>query len=334
MTTTQPPAPATDEHWRPDTLLTGFECRELPLADIPETGEADYPLVATLVRRSDPELRTGRRAWLYVHGWNDYFFQVHLAEAVEALGYAFYAIDLRRYGRSYREGMFFGYVSDLGHYAEELDAAAAVIQAEHDGLVLMGHSTGGLTAALWAGDRPGLLDGLVLNSPWLDLQGPPALAAVVRPLLQQLSRSRATAPLPIRDDEERIYARATHTNFGGEWTYDVALKSDLPRPLRIGWMRAILAGHQRVAKGLGIACPVFVATSAKTVWLRRYAESARENDTVLDIDKIAAAATHLGRHLTLVRIPGAVHDIMLSRTDVRDDFMGEVARWAKAYLPD
>lgn len=178
-----------------------------------------------------------------------------------------------------------------------------------------------------------VLDGLVLNSPWLNLQGSPALAAVVRPLLQQLSRSRATAPLPIRDDEERIYARATHSNFGGEWTYDVALSPTCRGRCASAGCGPSWPGTSGSRRGSGSRAPSS-SRPARRPWLRRYAESARENDTVLDIDKIAAAATHLGRHLTLVRIPGAVHDIMLSRTDVRDDFMGEVARWAKAYLPD
>ena len=35
----------------------------------------------------------------------------------------------------------------------------------------MGHSTGGLITSLWAGKNPGRIDGLILNAPWLDLQG-------------------------------------------------------------------------------------------------------------------------------------------------------------------
>ena len=42
----------------------------------------------------------------------------------------------------------------------------------------MGHSTGGLIAALWAARNVGRLEGLILNSPWLDLQG----SAIVRTL--------------------------------------------------------------------------------------------------------------------------------------------------------
>ncbi|MDN5571795.1 MAG: alpha/beta hydrolase [Propionibacteriaceae bacterium] len=318
--------------WRPDVLLPGFECLDLPLDAAPEVGEPDEPLVGTLIRRADPGLRVGRPAWLYVHGWNDYFFQEHLARAVEEWGYAFHAVDLRRYGRSHREGQLWGYVDDLADYAAELDAAAEVIGGDHDRIVAMGHSTGGLTLCLWASERPGLLAGLALNSPWLEMHGPPALAAVARPLLQQFSRRRGTAAFPIRDDDERIYAKATHTDHGGEWTYDLELKSDGPRPLRVGWMRGILAGHARVAKGLAIDCPIFVATSDKTVWLRRFADSAREADTVLDVARIGEAATRLGRHLTLVRIRGGIHDLTLSGPAAREEFFAELERWSRAYV--
>jgi len=41
---------------------------------------------------------------LYVHGYNDYFFQEELAEKSDSAGFAFFAIDLHYNGRSYREG--------------------------------------------------------------------------------------------------------------------------------------------------------------------------------------------------------------------------------------
>ena len=43
-----------------------------------------------------------RGAVLYVHGFADYFFQRHMAERFAAEGYAFYALDLRKHGRSLR----------------------------------------------------------------------------------------------------------------------------------------------------------------------------------------------------------------------------------------
>ncbi|WP_423243312.1 hypothetical protein [Actinomyces lilanjuaniae] len=94
--------------WARDILGPGFQARTLELA--PDT--EDDGAVATLVRHvpaEDPHALPGTPtapvfAYLYLHGWNDYFFQTHLAREVSALGGAFYALDLRRYGRSWREG--------------------------------------------------------------------------------------------------------------------------------------------------------------------------------------------------------------------------------------
>ncbi|MGR7002852.1 hypothetical protein ACU686_40820 [Yinghuangia aomiensis] len=73
-----------------DVLGAPYEAATIRLRDDAE-GEA----VATLVRHR-AETPTGR-AVLYVHGFNDYFFQRHLADFHIAQGFDFYALDLRSY---------------------------------------------------------------------------------------------------------------------------------------------------------------------------------------------------------------------------------------------
>ena len=170
--------------WRPD-LLDGFERLDLPLTAEPLPGESE--VVATLVRRTleaDPRRDLRCRAVLSLPGWNDYFFHAHTAEFFEAHGFTFYALDPRRSGRSLRDPAYRDFVTDLAEPFEELDAARELIASTHSSLTLSGHSTGGLTASLWASKRPGKLDALVLNSPWLTLWGAPghgrALPGVAR----------------------------------------------------------------------------------------------------------------------------------------------------------
>ena len=143
----------------------------------------------------DPQALEGtpsspRFIYLYVHGWNDYFFQTHLARQIARLGGAFYALDLRRYGRSWREGQMHGWCTSLTEYDEDLGLALGVIRAEQDweaDLVLSGHSTGGLTAALWADRHPGALSALVLNSAWLETHGSELLRTVGEPVIRTLA---------------------------------------------------------------------------------------------------------------------------------------------------
>jgi len=315
--------------WSPD-FLGGYETTELALPGAePAPGEPDdVDLVATLIRKSGP--RMGSRAVLYIHGWNDYFFQAHVADYLTDLGYDFYALELRRYGRSIRPGQLRGFIANLDDYSLELDAAADLIAADHDRLMLMGHSTGGLIAALWAARNADRLEGMILNSPWLDLQGSAIVRALGAPVIDVLG-SRAPTSI-IRVPDLGFTARSLHISLGGEWDYDLTLKSRPSPPIRTGWLRAVLLGHQRVAAGLGIGVPILVLASARTEFARRWHEGLRVVDSVLDVEQTAARAVRLGPHVTVVRIPDGLHDLTLSAAHVREQALDEIGRFVKAYV--
>ncbi|MGI3783084.1 MAG: alpha/beta hydrolase [Janthinobacterium lividum] len=317
--------------WDSD-LLDGYESTDLALPDASRMpGEPDdVEVVATLVRRDEP--RRSRRAVLYVHGWNDYFFQTHLADFWADLGFDFYALDLRRYGRSLRRGHLPGFTPDLGAYDEELDAAADLIAGDHDQLVVVGHSTGGLITTLWTARRPGRVDALVLNSPWLDLQGSALVRALGAPVIDALGARSPTAVL--RAPDPGHYARTLHRTLEGEWDYDLDLKLSPGPPIRVGWLRAVLQGQRKVAGGLGIDVPVLVLASARTSFARRWSEELRGVDTVLDVEQIAARAVRLGRSVTVVRVEQGLHDLVLSAAPVRARVFAEIARFTRAYVPE
>lgn len=315
--------------WHPD-VLDGFECREIPLEAEPLEGES-HPPVATLVRRVGAQASS--RAVLFVHGWNDYFFHPHVAEFFESQGCAFYAIDLRRMGRSLREGQMAGFVDHLEDYYEELDAAYSFIAASHQQVGVLAHSAGGLVTSLWANDRPGWLCALMLNSPWLDMHGPSALSGVLSAAMKAFSLHDPTVVLPLPELEDTIYARTIHTKWGGEWDYNLDWKSPTPGPIRVGWLKAVFAGQSRVSAGLSIDCPVFVATSLNTVLLNRWSKRASHSDTVLDVDRITAQAWLLGRNIHIVRVKNGLHDLFLSPPKVRQWLFDQLAVWLNAYAP-
>jgi alpha-beta hydrolase superfamily lysophospholipase len=314
--------------WHPD-FLEGYETTDLVLEDVvPAAGEPDDTVVATMIRRTPGD--QSRRAVLYLHGWNDYFFQTHLADRLTDLGFDFYALDLRRYGRSLRRGQLHGFIVDLDDYGREIGAAADLIDAEHDELLLMGHSTGGLIAALWAAINPDRVAALILNSPWLDLQGSAMVRTLGTPVIDALGSRTPTSIIRLPD--LGFYARTLHTTLGGEWDYDLALKTTPSPPIRVGWLRAVLLGHQRVAAGLQLPMPVLVMCSTSTDFARRWHDGLRVVDTVLDVEQIASRASRLGRHVTIVRVDQGMHDLVLSAPAVREQVLSEIERWAGAYL--
>ena len=101
--------------WKPDVLGRSYYAETIPLPDDDE-GE----VVATLVRRRGRSRST--KAVLHVHGFADYFFQTSQADYWLSRGYDFYAVDLRKYGRSLRPHQTPNFVTDLTHYYEDLDA--------------------------------------------------------------------------------------------------------------------------------------------------------------------------------------------------------------------
>lgn len=317
--------------WADDRLLPGYVTRTVELPDAPTyAGEAEGSLVATIIRRGDP---ARSRAVLYIHGWSDYFFQSHVGDAFDRFGYDFYAIDLRRYGRSLRNGQLAGYIPDLREYAVELDRAVEIILDEgHDSIVLAGHSTGGLVAALYANKRPDTFTALVLNAPWIEFQGSPMARHAAHPLMRAMSAVSPTTPLLVSDNG--FYARTISAELEGEWTFDPKLKGDASFRIRVGWLRAIMAGQARIAKGLDIDVPVLVVTSARSlpglvspVWTEEH----RVVDAILDVRSIAQRTPDLGRHVTLVRVEGALHDVTLSPEPVRAVVFDELGRFLKAY---
>ena len=314
--------------WVEDVLGPDFQQRTIPLADDDE-GE----VVATIVRHRPPEREGLRpaRAVLYVHGWSDYFFQTHLAEYWTSLGAAFYALDLRKYGRSLRDHKTAGYVTDLATYDEEIGAALDVIASEVGpaaNVLLMAHSTGGLVAALWADRHPGRVSGLVLNSPWLELQGSSTARYLTMPALDSLARLNPLLELPNVDPGH--YSRSLRelevaADINPLWRPEPAF------PVRPGWLRAVTTGHAHVARGLNIRVPILVMAATRSAISARWSESMLSADIVLDVEAIVRRAVRLGPVVTVVRVEGAIHDLVLSPPEVRKHVFAEITRWCAVY---
>ncbi|MCB7135728.1 alpha/beta hydrolase [Cellulosimicrobium marinum] len=321
--------------WQPDVLGDDYERLTLPLP--PDT---EGEVVATLVRRrrAEPTAHDAEPYLdvLYVHGWSDYFFQTELAEFWEAHGARFHALDLRKYGRSLRPHQTPGFVSDLGTYDEDLDAALAAIghgahRTTRRRLVLMGHSTGGLTLSLWAGRNPGRASALVLNSPWLEFQTREVGRMLLEPVIG--ARARLTPNRPLPNVDLGFYTRSVSRDFDGEWDYDLAWRPQHGFRTTPAWLSAIFHGQQTVARGLGIGVPVLVLLSARSTLAPRWVPEMAHTDTAIDVDGVARRCVQLGDLVTVARIDGALHDVVLSARPVRALAYGRLAQWLAAYLP-
>jgi alpha-beta hydrolase superfamily lysophospholipase len=311
---------------RPDILGRPYYAETIALPS-DEEGE----VVATLVRRKVPQRRS-RKAVLHVHGFCDYFFQTVAADFWIERGYDFYALDLRKYGRSLLSHQTPNYAADLATYDEELDAAMSRIveRDRHDHVVVSGHSTGGLITLLWADRGSPELAGMFMNAPWVDLKGSFWLRTAGTRAVDQVGARLPRQEIP--RSVTRVYGRSLHRDHDGEWDFDLAWKPLESWPVYAGWLRAVRRGHARVQRGLSLDVPVLVMTSAHSTSPRAWSPDVHASDVVLDVEQIASRAPGLSSHVTLVRVPGALHDVTLSRAEVRGQVFDQLGRWLTAYV--
>ena len=299
--------------------------------ELPDDDEGQ--VIATLVQR--PVGRRTKKAVLHVHGFADYFFQTAYAEWWTERGYDFYALDLRKYGRSILPHQTPNYIADLAHYHPELDLAWDRVTSDHRHVVLSGHSTGGLIVPLWAQarGREGRsieAHGIVLNAPWLDLQGRAWIRLGLTPVVQQVAKRQPMRIIP--RTVTGLYARSLHRDHEGEWDFDLAWKPIESWPAYAGWLAAVRRGQATLHRGLDLAFPALVLSSARSTVPTELGEDVHSTDIVLDVEQIRRWSSSLGRHVTYVGIEGARHDVFLSREAPRTEAFDELGRWLTTYV--
>lgn len=316
--------------WQPDVLGEPFEQRTFEM-------EPDYEgdVVVTLVRRLVNPEQPSEKAVLYVHGFNDYFFQAEMAERFNAEGLDFYAVDLRKYGRSWRPHQKITNVRDLSEYYADLDLALNYVrEAGAAWIVLKGHSTGGLTTTLYAADRKGegLFDVLLLNSPFYDFNAGFFMRRVVIPFIAWRGGSNPDKLTP--EGEPGFYGASIYVGEQGEWDFNTEWKGSGVR-INYGWIRAIRQGHRRVARGLEIDVPVLVMHSDKTVPENELSDVLFTGDSVLNVAHIKAGARNLrSPDLQLAEIQNGMHDLILSREPVRNEAYRVMMEWVRELRGD
>lgn len=301
-------------------VLDGYERRIITMP-----AASDGPVEIVLVRRRSA--LTTNAGVLYVHGFVDYFFQTHLADFYEQQGLRFYAVDLRRHGRSLRPHQFPNHTTDIDEYLVDVAAAVDAVRAEGiDWLLLNGHSTGGLTAALFAHRSPrrASIDAVFLNSPFLDMNVPAWQSRVLEPLLAGLGRVAPNMKLPALSS---LYGESIHIDRRGEWAFDLTWKPLNGFPARAGWLRAIHRAHSEVSKGLRIEQPVLLLHAQRSAWPKQWSDDCQRADIVLDVGDMTRLGPGLGSRVELVAIADGMHDLVLSKPAARAATFTALSNW-------
>ncbi|HEY9113790.1 MAG TPA: alpha/beta hydrolase [Bacteroidales bacterium] len=279
-------------------------------------------VVATLIIKKN-ELPS-KKAILYVHGFVDYFFQDELADWANKIGFNFYALDLRKHGRSLLPYQSPNHFRNHTEFFEEIDLAVDYIKNfdKNEKLVLLGHSTGGLIVPLYLNHcDKNLVDALILNSPFFDFPVN-EIIKIVLPAIGFFGKIAPETKTPAKIADG--YAKSVHKDYKGEWDFDLKLKPIEGFPITLGWIRGIMLAQNEIKKGLNIQCPVLVMHSSKSVKPGKYNPSMQEADSILNIQDIIKYSGKLGKNVKRVEIENGMHDLILSKKETREKVYWEM----------
>lgn len=322
---TGPKTPTTDVSWHAD-ILPGYEARYV------NQGEAfDGPCRSTIVRKLAS--RPSRKAFLYIHGFNDYFFQSEMGQRFVDSGYNFYAVDLRRYGRSKEPWQYPYNIRDMKEYFNDIDSALAQIRRDGNiDITLGGHSTGGLTVSYFAAERGHNVgvNRVVTDSPFLEWNYNSFMRDVAVPVVSFLGKIFRNSK--IKQGHCDGYAYSLLKEYHGQWEYNTDWKMIYSPPVTFSWVGAIERGQsQLMKKHDNIKVPILVMHSSRKIDGCNWTPEFQTGDAVLDPAMIQARGSRLGSRRMVCTIDSGLHDLILSEPKAREAAYDTMFRFIRQY---
>ncbi len=286
-------------------------------------------VVANLIYTNE---KSSNCAVIHIHGFSDYFFHNHLAEEINKTGIDFYALELRKYGRSKLGHQHDFYFRKISEYYEEITKSIVIIlEKGYEKIHLMGHSTGGLIISLYAyeGELKHKISSIILNSPLLNFPLPSNLKKIV-PLSGFIGKLFPFAKIKElkKPSIGGIYNDSLHKDYKGEWDYIRKVKET--DGIFLSWLNGVNNGFKIIKKGLNLSIPVLILHSSQTFFPKKWDDKILISDVVLKISDMKTIGPTLGSNVTLFEIKDAMHDVYLSKLESRSNAIFKTINWIKA----
>lgn len=308
------------QEYTSDNLGNGFMQKTLTFPN-----DYEGKVTATLVAKKSGNATD--KAVLFIHGFNDYFFQHAMADSFIRHGIDFYALDLRKYGRSYLPHQKFNNVRRLQEYDAEILSAMHIIEMEkHSKVLLAGHSTGGLIATGFVARNPGtIVKAVFLNSPFFDFNMGLLADKMGVPILSGLGAIFPNMKIP--GGFSNLYGQSLYYKDKGEWQYNLNWKPHIAPKVNLGFVRAIHRAQKLVKKGFVTNVPFLVMHSARSTKPGSWNKDVSSTDVILDVKDISKYADCIHGPITKISVNRAIHDLVLSGESVRKEVYRLLFEW-------
>ncbi|MFN4006015.1 MAG: alpha/beta fold hydrolase [Chitinophagaceae bacterium] len=263
-----------------------------------------------------------RPAILWLPGYNDYFFQVHVAAYFISVGIDFYALEPRKYGNSILPvHQHPNYCRSFTEYFSELDKAidTIVLKFSAESLTLLGHNTGGVIASLYAnlGKYRHKLHKLILNAPLLGIPICNPLQKLSLPWIKLLAKL-----FPFNASSNSIispkYLEYLTVNDQSEWQINQQWKRPQGLPTYYAWWLALLDAQHYLHHHSIIEKPILIVHAATNDTCGNNANVA-VNDVVAAITDYKRYGEKLGPYVSWYAVQNACHDVTLSKEPARSE---------------
>ena len=282
---------------------------------------------ANLIYKIKPN---SKKAVLYIHGFNDYFFNKEFASNFLNQGYSFFAIDLHNHGKNMTKKTKRYYFKDIKEFYPEINRAIDIMENKYkiENITLYGISQGALVAALFENDNE-RVDKLILDSPFFDFHFNWAMENLALPVVAQLGEF--FPEFALKSDDENVFGKTLHKDFDGEWDIDMNLKAITKNaPIYLGWINAVYKAQQRLQNGLDIRVPSLILYSDKSTSEKANKRYLHNTDIVLDVKDMKHYSDMLSMDKSLVtkeEVTNAMHGILISPKEVRQDAYNRMFKW-------
>lgn len=315
-------------HFQDDDELIGFEKLIISQPD-------DYEgrVVCTLVRMKSAQRK--KMAVLHVHGFNDYFFHEETARQFFLHHIDFYAVDVRKSGRSILPHQKMNTMRDVQEQFDDIKKCLEIIRQLHHGpVILFGHSLGGLIAALFAEKYKNmdLFDAIFLNSPFFEQNKDVLTRKLLIPAVASLGKKRPQLLVP--GGFSRFYGPSLHVNDHGLWQYNLSWKPHVAALVNAGWVRAVYQAQKKLQSSIAINVPVLLAYPKESYAGFRWNKKFMSADAVVNVKHIEKYASSINASMEILVVKDAVHDLFLSAPEIRGKVINEIIQWIDRIFPE
>mgnify|MGYP000647946524 CR=1 FL=1 len=241
-----------------------------------------------------------KKAVLYIHGFNDYFFNKDFSQKFLDQGYSFFAIDLHNHGKNINKNSKRYYFQDVKEFYPEINKAIDIIKNDYkiENITLYGISQGALIAALYENDNQ-KVNQLILDSPFFDFHFNWFLENLALPIVAKIGLY--FPEFVLKSDEVNVFGKTIHKDFDGEWDIDMTLKSITTNaPIYLGWLNAVYQAQQKLQNGLNIKVPSLILYSNKSTTEQSNKKYHHSTDIVLDVKDMNLYSNKLSKNKQLI----------------------------------